>query len=69
MAGDIKYLTGAVFHVWGEKGTKSRYLMWQHRDLKEPVTLLLEEAQIFQLRDALQRELPAEAYPDTNPAH
>jgi hypothetical protein len=61
----IKYLTGAVFHVWGEKGTKRRFLQWRHPELDPPVTLLLEEAHILQLLDALQRELPPEAYTET----
>ena len=62
---DIKYLTGAVFHVWGERGTKRRFLQWRHPELTQPVTLLLEEQHIAQLLDALQRELPAGAYTET----
>lgn len=66
---DIKYLTGARFHVWGEKGTKQRFLQWQHPALQEPVTFLLEELHIAQLMDALQKELPPEAYTETHRTH
>jgi len=63
---DIKYLSGATFGVWGEKGTKRRFLQWTHPELKTPVTLLLEEAHISQLLHALQRELPEGAYTETH---
>jgi hypothetical protein len=63
---DIKYLTGAVFGVWGEKGTKRRFLQWHHPELNPPVTLLLEEQHISQLVDALQRTLPPGAYTETH---
>jgi hypothetical protein len=62
-----KYLIGAIFRVWGEKGTKRRFLQWVHSEIPGgSVTLLLEEAHISQLLDALQRELPPEAYTDTH---
>jgi hypothetical protein len=66
---DIKYLTGARFRVWGERGTKRRFLQWEHPELNPPVTLLLEEAHISQLLDALQRELPQGAHSDSHRTH
>ena len=55
---EIKYLTGASFSVWGEEGSQRRFLRWDHPDLGQPVTLLLETNHISQLIDALQRTLP-----------
>jgi hypothetical protein len=63
---DIKYLTNAVFQVWGEEGSKRRFLQWRHPDLAAPVTLLLEEQHIAQLVDALQRALPQGAHTTTH---
>jgi hypothetical protein len=63
---DIRYLTNTRFAVWGEEGTRRRFLQFQHPDLAQPVTMLLEESHISQLVDALQRELPPEAYTKTS---
>ncbi len=59
---DLKYLTGAAFSIWGEEGTKRRFLQFRHPQLNPPVTILLEEQHIDQLIDGLQKELPPEAY-------
>lgn len=64
---DIKYLTGAAFRVWGERGSNRRFLQWQHPELNPPVTLLLEERDIAQLLQILRQELPPEAYSDPSP--
>jgi hypothetical protein len=66
---DIKYLTDARFRVWGEVGTKRRFLQWMHPDLNPPVTFLLEEGAISDLLQALQIELPPEARTTTNQVH
>jgi hypothetical protein len=58
----VKSLTDAAFDVWGEHGTKRRFLRFRHGLLPEPVTFLLEERTIAQLIHALQTELQPEAY-------
>lgn len=63
---DIKYLTGARFLVWGEQGTKRRFIKWEHPDLGSPVTFLLEEQHVSQLLDALRRKLPPAAHTPTS---
>lgn len=59
---ETKYLTGAVFSIWGEEGTKRRFLRWTHPELNPPVTLLLEPQHIADLIHGLQIELPPGAY-------
>ncbi len=59
---DIMYLTGAAFRVWGEAGSKRRFIQFLHPQLATPTTLLLEEAEIARICDALRGELPPGAY-------
>lgn len=59
---DIMYLTGAAFRVWGEAGSKRRFIQFLHPQLATPTTLLLEESEIAQICEALQQQLPSGAY-------
>jgi hypothetical protein len=64
---EVKYLANATFHVWGEEGTKRRFLQFRHAGLPEDsVTFVLEEQEIAQIRYALEVDLPEGAY---TPAH
>lgn len=63
---EIKYLANPTFDVWGEKGTKNRFLRFHHPELPSSVILLLSETQIQDLHRILQAELPPEAYTTTH---